>query len=149
MFAEPEAAGRSERRMSERPPRHDAEGVRPASVGEGTLRLRWDKFIDTIKHVNGGKFHDSNQAAMRHNPMLIGSCPQDRHKLKSAEAVAMCRAKGRHRLRLLTNGQSVPCDTTSFMMPGILERGKRAGIFHLCRAGIRLLLSININGITR
>jgi len=48
MFAEPEDAGRSERRTSERPPRHDAEGVRPASVGEGTLRLRWSKFPDTL-----------------------------------------------------------------------------------------------------
>jgi len=48
MFAEPEDAGRSERRTSERPPRHDAEGVRLASVGEGTLRLRWSKFLDTL-----------------------------------------------------------------------------------------------------
>ena len=48
MFAEPEDAGRSERRTSERPPRHDAEGVRPASVGEGTLRLRWSKYPDTL-----------------------------------------------------------------------------------------------------
>jgi len=37
MFAEPEAAGRSERRMSERPPRQDAEGVRPAAGGEGHM----------------------------------------------------------------------------------------------------------------
>ena len=98
MFAEPEAAGRSERRMSERPPRHDAEGVRPAAGGEGTLRVRLNKFTDTMKHVNGKKFHDRNQAAMRHNPMLIGSCPRDRHKRNSAKVVAVCRAKGRHRL---------------------------------------------------
>ena len=32
MFAEPEAADRSERRMSELPPRQDAEGVRAAAL---------------------------------------------------------------------------------------------------------------------
>lgn len=48
MFAEPEAADRSERRMSERPPRQDAEGVRAAAGGEGTLRLRWSRFHDTL-----------------------------------------------------------------------------------------------------
>jgi hypothetical protein len=48
MFAEPEAADRSERRMSERPPRQDAEGVRAAAVGEGTLRLRLSKFHGTL-----------------------------------------------------------------------------------------------------
>ena len=57
MFAEPEGAGRSERRMSERPLRQDAEGVRPASVGEGTLRVRWIKFPETIKNVNGIKYN--------------------------------------------------------------------------------------------
>ena len=129
MFAEPEAAGRSERRMSERPPRQEAEGVRPAAGGEGTLRLRWDKSTDTIKSLNGRKLHETNQTAMRHNPMLSRSCPRDRHKRKSAEVVAGCRAKGWHRLRLLTNGQSVPCDTISFMMPEILERVQGRAFF--------------------
>lgn len=45
MCAEPEAAGRSERRTSERPPRHEAEGVRPAAGGEGTLRVRGIEFL--------------------------------------------------------------------------------------------------------
>jgi hypothetical protein len=48
MCAEPEDARRRERRMSERPPRLDAEGVRLASAGEGTLRLRWSKNPDTL-----------------------------------------------------------------------------------------------------
>jgi hypothetical protein len=48
MCAEPEAAGRSERRMSERPPRHEAEGVRPAAGGEGTLRVRGIEFLKVL-----------------------------------------------------------------------------------------------------
>jgi hypothetical protein len=76
---------------------------------------------------------------MRHNPMLIGSCPRDRQKRKSAEVVAVCRAKGRYRLRLLTYGQSVPSDAEGFMILMIPEREKGRAFSPMRGGGVALL----------
>lgn len=94
MFAEPEAADRSERRMSERPPRQEAEGVRAAAGGEGTLRLRWKKIIDAERFGTGKKLMKPTRQQCDIIPCISEVAGGTGTNINQLRWRAVCRAKG-------------------------------------------------------